>query len=451
MRTMHTLPIIITVTMVAAAFTIPWIRLRCEQHRMAGLTMARATPPANASGIGSVIAAIIARTASGGNALEAFQEQFGARFATPRITAERIAVILRRHASDDDTEHDITRIAGHLASACALSERLGCEVHRCLQSVSDSYRRECKARDLRKEAFAAPQATIRLMSALPLATVALGEFMGAHPVTFLFGSPTGLACLVAGSVWYVLGLLWIRRLFARFNAGWHDGPPVPLALEMIGAAISQGSPIPMALAAVGQALEGNRTGGLATVLRNAGEALLNQTTWREAWTGACASAYQRQPHSPHRVRGRPACSATPEEIPVRSIDGIYAGKNANRHARKGTGKNDGDGNTGIGSSNSKGTGTGNDNSSTGNVNACHSDISRQAMLIANCLEAAWQHGASPMAQLRLAVAEHERAERSTIEQSAARLSIQLLSPTGLCFLPAFILIGIIPAIASFAA
>lgn len=200
MRTMHTLPIIITVTMVATAFTIPWIRLRCEQHRMAGLTMARATPPANASGIGSVIAAIIARTASGGSALEAFQEQFGARFATSRITTERIAMILRRHASDDDTEHDITRIAGHLASACALSERLGCEVHRCLQSVSDSYRRECKARDLRKEAFAAPQATIRLMSALPLATVALGEFMGAHPITFLFSSPTGLACLVAGSV-----------------------------------------------------------------------------------------------------------------------------------------------------------------------------------------------------------------------------------------------------------
>lgn len=389
--------------------------------------MARATPPANASGIGSVIAAIIARTTSGGSALEAFQEQFGARFATPRITTERIAMILRRHASDDDTEHDITRIAGHLASACALSERLGCEVHRCLQSVSDSYRRECKARDLRKEAFAAPQATIRLMSALPLATVALGEFMGAHPITFLFSSPTGLACLVAGSVWYVLGLLWIRRLFTRFNAGWHDGPPVPLALEMIGAAISQGSPIPMALAAVGQALEGNRTGGLATVLRNAGEALLNQTTWREAWTGACASAYRRQPHSPHHVRGRPVCSATPEGIPVRSIDGICAGKNANRHARKGAGKNDGDGND------------------------FHSDISRQAMLIANCLEAAWHHGASPMAQLRLAVAEHERAERSAIEQSAARLSIQLLSPTGLCFLPAFILIGIIPAIASFAA
>lgn len=446
MRTMHTLPIIITVTMVATAFTIPWIRLRCEQHRMAGLTMARATPPANASGIGSVIAAIIARTTSGGSALEAFQEQFGARFATPRITTERIAMILRRHASDDDTEHDITRIAGHLASACALSERLGCEVHRCLQSVSDSYRRECKAHDLRQEAFAAPQATIRLMSALPLATVALGEFMGAHPITFLFSSPTGLACLVAGSVWYILGLLWIRRLFTRFNAGWHDGPPVPLALEMIGAAISQGSPIPMALAAVGQALEGNRTGGIATVLRNAGEALLNQTTWREAWTGACASAYRRQPHSPHHVRGRPVCSATSEGIPVRSIDGICAGKNANRHAHKGAGKNDGDGNADTGSSTSNGTGNG-----TGNGNDFHSDISRQAMLIANCLEAAWHHGASPMAQLRLAVAEHERAERSAIEQSAARLSIQLLSPTGLCFLPAFILIGIIPAIASFAA
>lgn len=202
MRTMHTLPIIITVTMVATAFTIPWIRLRCEQHRMAGLTMARATPPANASGIGSVIAAIIARTASGGSALEAFQEQFGARFATPRITTERIAMILRRHASDDDTEHDITRIAGHLASACALSERLGCEVHRCLQSVSDSYRRECKARDLRKEAFAAPQATIRLMSVLPPRHSGARRIHGSAPdnIPVQLAHRIGLPCCRIGLV-----------------------------------------------------------------------------------------------------------------------------------------------------------------------------------------------------------------------------------------------------------
>ena len=80
-----------------------------------------------------------------------------------------------------------------------------------------------------------------------------------------------------------------------------------------------------------------------------------------------------------------------------------------------------------------------------------STIERNAILIADCLEDAWVHGSSPMERLRLAVEECESTERSAIEQAAARLSVQLLAPTGLCFLPSFILIGIIPAIASFAA
>ena len=40
-------------------------------------------------------------------------------------------------------------------------------------------------------------------------------------------------------------------------------------------------------------------------------------------------------------------------------------------------------------------------------------------------------------------------ERSRIEQSAAKLSIRLLLPTGLCMLPAFVAIGVIPAVMSF--
>ena len=38
---------------------------------------------------------------------------------------------------------------------------------------------------------------------------------------------------------------------------------------------------------------------------------------------------------------------------------------------------------------------------------------------------------------------------SAIERNAAKLSVKLLMPTGLCFLPAFVLVGVIPAIASF--
>lgn len=505
---MHTTPIIVTVATLAVAFAVPWIRIQGERRRMPTIdAMTCRAPIPSASGIGSVIAAIIARTASGSTAIDAFQEQFGARFATPRITADRAAAMLRRHASGEDTEHDIIRIARHLASACALSERLGCEAHRCLQSVSDSYRRECKARDLRKEAFAAPKATIRLMSALPLATVALGEFMGAHPIAFLLGSSAGMACLVGGLVWYGLGLLWIRRLFEQFQEDCRTEQPVPLILEMIGAAIAQGAPIPTALAAVGSALEEDRVRDpergcgkdlsgehrkgqgkdLAAVLRHAGESLLGQVAWREAWIGACAIVRPSRQRHPSHARAAPTCSDGPAERrrqPLQGNAGKSCGTIAGRHTPvgngNGKGKNDSirtgkigsesdkesnrteesrskkgneHGRGGKGTRERKSTGKHN---SIGNISGCggaskdgSTDIGRQAMLIANCLEAAWHHGASPLPQLHVAVMEHERAERSAIEQSAARLSIQLLSPTGLCFLPAFILIGIVPTIASF--
>ena len=449
---MHTIPIIITVAMLAASLAIPWIRSAAERRRAPwsqtgplesseigsrgiGLPEACGMPSDTVSGIGSAIAAIIARTASGGSAVDAFQEQLGARFATPRITAERAAEMLRRHASKNDTEHDIAHTAGQLASACALSERLGCEVSRCLQSVSDSYRRECKARDLRREAFAAPKATIRLLSALPLATVLLGELMGAKPVAFLLGSPTGLPCLFGGICWYGLGLLWIRRLFTRFAAERHGGAQVPLMLEMLGAAILQGAPIPTALSAVGESLDGR----LAAALHHAGEALLSQVTWHEAWIGAYGAASQRM-DGPTRAQPIPR-RARDAPIGMTGLRDRMIGMQASAESlRRGTGT---PARKTVGVTVRAGTPVHSD--------AEDAELQRQVTLVANCLEGAWVHGSSPTAQLRLAIAEYDSAQRSAIEQAAARLSIQLLSPTGLCFLPAFILIGIVPAIASFAA
>ena len=52
-------------------------------------------------------------------------------------------------------------------------------------------------------------------------------------------------------------------------------------------------------------------------------------------------------------------------------------------------------------------------------------------------------------RLESAIEQLDRDERAAIERNAAKLSVKLLMPTGLCFLPAFVLVGVIPAIASF--
>ncbi|WP_137655623.1 type II secretion system F family protein [Bifidobacterium moukalabense] len=70
-------------------------------------------------------------------------------------------------------------------------------------------------------------------------------------------------------------------------------------------------------------------------------------------------------------------------------------------------------------------------------------------LVRDAFASSWSNGASPLNRLDAAVEQLDWDERSRIEQSAAALSIRLLLPTGLCFLPAFVVVGVIPAIASF--
>jgi hypothetical protein len=53
--------------------------------------------------------------------------------------------------------------------------------------------------------------------------------------------------------------------------------------------------------------------------------------------------------------------------------------------------------------------------------------------------------------LRSAIKQVLDSQQSEAEELGARAMVKALIPTGLCFLPAFILIGIIPSIASFVA
>jgi tight adherence protein B len=62
--------------------------------------------------------------------------------------------------------------------------------------------------------LAGPRATARLLAMLPLLGLAMGAALGARPLSFLFGSLPGLACLLMGVGLDVLGLWWTRRLAA---------------------------------------------------------------------------------------------------------------------------------------------------------------------------------------------------------------------------------------------
>ena len=395
---------------VAALMPALHVSLTIRRHAHDDRADAAAVP--ERTGIDATIAALIAQVKSGSNVVEAFEEQGGMRFATPRVTAARAEAVLQARATADESDHDIAATARRLSAACRLSEKAGCSLSRCLEAAADDQRRARRTDELRRQTFAMPKATIRLLTALPGMTVLLGELLGARPVAFLLGSPQGLLCLIAGAVWYVVGLAWTRRLLGEFSAC-APHSDLPITMAMLKAVLAQGASIPGALIAVGEAFT---EGGGTTTARtaSAGHSVSVRTGW-QACTGRIGPAgTAKRPTHGGRTAEDPRIAEDARPARLRAA-GFALTRGATWHEAW-----------------------------IGGAGGMPADPIR------DCLGDAWMHGASPTGRLELAIERYERDKTATIEQAAAALSVRLLAPTGLCFLPAFMLIGVIPAIVSFA-
>ena len=118
--------------------------------------------------------------------------------------AEAIATLLQAHRLAEETDAQIRAAAHGICAAYGVSQRLGCPAARCFDAVRESYARLRLREDLKRNAFAVPQSTVRMLMGLPAVTVALGELLGAHPLGVLFGSVQGVCCLLLGSVCYAV-------------------------------------------------------------------------------------------------------------------------------------------------------------------------------------------------------------------------------------------------------
>lgn len=130
------------------------------------------------------VAALQASVRSGATLVQAFEELGGCAFATPELTRSRIEMVLRCRCPPEEQGGQMRRLSAELYAARQLSMALGCETSRCLAAVLASLKRQRLLNDLRRNAFAMPQATVKLLMALPLLTVLLGEGMGARPLAF---------------------------------------------------------------------------------------------------------------------------------------------------------------------------------------------------------------------------------------------------------------------------
>ncbi|MFF3066214.1 type II secretion system F family protein [Oerskovia sp. NPDC057915] len=61
---------------------------------------------------------------------------------------------------------------------------------------------------------------------------------------------------------------------------------------------------------------------------------------------------------------------------------------------------------------------------------------------------AWEQGAAPGEALRAAGEQLRSDQQAAARQAAARLAVHLVLPLGVCFLPAFVLVGLLPVLLS---
>jgi len=66
--------------------------------------------------------------------------------------------------------------------------------------------------------------------------------------------------------------------------------------------------------------------------------------------------------------------------------------------------------------------------------------------LARALSVGWDAGASPAPQLGAAAARLRRERRARVRVAAGALGVRLTLPLGLCFLPAFVLLGLVPVV-----
>jgi len=78
-------------------------------------------------------------------------------------------------------------------------------------------------------ALAGPRSSGRLVAGLPLVGVAFAALLGAHPGHILLATPSGSACLAAGVALDLLGLRWLRWIGDRAGRGAAPPPPPPPA------------------------------------------------------------------------------------------------------------------------------------------------------------------------------------------------------------------------------
>lgn len=133
---------------------------------------------------------------------------------------EPFAAVAKAAALDADVPAALRRTArepgaeglGELAVAWDVAVRTGSGLVEVLNQVVEGNRAAHEDRRTVGTELASARATARLMVLLPVVTLGLAAGSGGAPWRLLVSEPVGVACLGAGTVLALAGLIWIDRI-----------------------------------------------------------------------------------------------------------------------------------------------------------------------------------------------------------------------------------------------
>ncbi|MGO1545340.1 MAG: type II secretion system F family protein [Gulosibacter sp.] len=140
-----------------------------------------------------------------------------------------------------------------LGATWRLAETTGAPLGPALRDLAAGFRDIGQSERDVAIALAAPQATSRIVMALPLVGLLLGALLGFDPIGVLFGDPIGWALLAIGGLLMLVGWWWNRRLV---NAATNRPTTPGFGLDLVAMGMLGGNSAVGVLTAVGDALRG---------------------------------------------------------------------------------------------------------------------------------------------------------------------------------------------------
>ncbi len=145
------------------------------------------------------------------------------------------------------------RAAAGLVAACRFTHRLGAPLADVLDTVADGIDESAAAEDARRVAGSGPRMSARILMALPLLGIVLGQSVGAKPLETFSDGGTGTLCLIVGVVCLLGGRLCATRMLRRAERGDREAIDPAVLCDLAVAGLESGASVPAVLAALGLA------------------------------------------------------------------------------------------------------------------------------------------------------------------------------------------------------